>query len=66
MHIYDTEEVLWTGFVVANPNTTSYKTRKAELNYRHFGGIGIGNDLKKVKYYIDKDLCLPMIKLTHA
>lgn len=49
---------------MANPNTTNYKAKKAGLNYRCFDGIALG-DLKKAKYYIDKDLCLPMIKITH-
>jgi hypothetical protein len=58
-------EVLWRGYLIINPNTEAYQMVSGVLNYRELCNIRLNEDLIKLKYFIDKDLYLPMVKFTH-
>lgn len=58
-------EIVWSGPLLINPNTDKYRMVRGTLTFLQFCGIGI-KEVVKVKYLIDKDLYVPIIKITHA
>jgi hypothetical protein len=60
------KEALWSGPLIIHPNTDKYRMEKATLTYQGLLDIPLDKNLTKIKYLADKDLYVPVIKLTHG
>lgn len=59
------DQSIWSGNVLSQPNSSVYKMQKETLTFRKFCGIALAHDMTKIKYSIDKEMHLPIIKITH-
>lgn len=64
--IENIKEVLWSGPLIIYPNTDKYRMENVILTYQGLLDIPLDRNLTKIKYLIDKDLYVPVVKLTHG
>lgn len=60
------DEVLWAGPVILDPNTATYRMMRGSLTYNSLCGIPVAGEIVKAKYLLDRDLYVPVVKLTRA
>ena len=58
-------EVLWQGLVAVEPDTPQYCIMKCSLTHEIFYDLNLKNPLHQIKFLLDGNLGLPMIKVTH-
>jgi hypothetical protein len=58
--------IIWEGLSIFNINNACYSVVQARLSYEGINEINFNSKITQIKFYIDKDLALPLLKVSRA